>query len=181
MYKVINIDRSWDEPYPLSALLSEDASLYDGPQLAKLREKIGILRRTRGVGVLGITRFLRGYSLVLITQRRVVGTIGGHVIYAVESTVTIPISRYDVSYRVALRLQVWILNNRLLAVQNKLHSGKKLRWLKNKLRFKRKPLEVAEVRPCPQVQAHTHFQFHLTCFAGSLSANFQSIYSGVGY
>ena len=152
MYKVINIDRSWDEPYPLSALLSEDASMYNSEQLKNLRASIGLLRRTPGVGVLGFTRFLRGYSLILITQRRIVGTIGGHVIYAVESTATIPVSRYNVSYQqynfTMRKSKQYMLKIMISCEQDKPQTGKKLAWFKTKMRFKRSALEYNEVSVC---------------------------------
>ena len=132
MYKVISIDRSWDDPYPLTALISEDVSMYDSAQLKNLRASIGLLRRTPGVGVLGFTRFLRGYSLILITQRRIVGTIGGHVIYAVESTATIPISRYNVSY-LQQKLTMPAINHALLCSGQTSEESEEIEVVQNKV------------------------------------------------
>ena len=56
-------------------------------------------------GLVGFIRLLEGYHMMLITRRRRVGLIGGHVIYAVDKTVLLPVhhrpqmSKDDLRYR----------------------------------------------------------------------------------
>lgn len=45
-----------------------------------------------GVGVLGLVRFLLGYYLVLVKDRKRVGCFGPHAVFALESAVLVPLS-----------------------------------------------------------------------------------------
>jgi phosphatidylinositol 3,5-bisphosphate 5-phosphatase len=52
---------------------------------------IGFNRRLSAFGLLGFVRFLEGYSMILVTKRRKVATIGYHFVYKIEETETVPL------------------------------------------------------------------------------------------
>jgi|APGre2960657444_1045066.scaffolds.fasta_scaffold00509_4 hypothetical protein len=72
----------------------EDPAEYTEHQAAALLRTIadgnatvgGLQLAARGCGCVGAIRFLEGYYLILVTQRRRVGTLAGHAVYAVEET-----------------------------------------------------------------------------------------------
>lgn len=43
-------------------------------------------RRLSSFGILGVVRFLHGYYIITISQRRKIAMIGGHAIYCIEDT-----------------------------------------------------------------------------------------------
>jgi hypothetical protein len=73
---------------------SEDPVEYTEREAAALLRTIGdgnasvggLSLVTRCVGCVGAVRFLEGYYLILVTQRRKVGMLAGHPVYAVEET-----------------------------------------------------------------------------------------------
>ncbi len=73
---------------------AEDPAEYTERQAAALLRTIadgnasvgGLQLAARGCGCVGVIRFLEGYYLILVTQRRRVGTLAGHAVYAVEDT-----------------------------------------------------------------------------------------------
>ena len=46
----------------------------------------GLVRVNTGFGLLGFVRFLDCYYLLLVTQRRKVGSIGGNTVYGIKAT-----------------------------------------------------------------------------------------------
>jgi len=51
----------------------------------------GLVKVQTGFGLLGFVRFLDCFYLILITQRRKVGCIGGNTVYGIKSTEMVPI------------------------------------------------------------------------------------------
>ena len=49
------------------------------------------MRVSLAYGILGFVRFLKGFYLVLITQKKKIATIGSHSIYQVKDTQMIPL------------------------------------------------------------------------------------------
>jgi hypothetical protein len=54
-----------------------------------------------GVGILGFTRFILGYSVVLIKERQLVCSLDGHGIYSVKGTEVVRISKDDLQRKKA--------------------------------------------------------------------------------
>jgi hypothetical protein len=52
----------------------------------------GLQQVASAFGIVGFIRFLEGYYVILITKRKPVATIGGHVLYKIEDTLVYPIS-----------------------------------------------------------------------------------------
>ena len=50
-----------------------------------------IVRVPLAYGILGFVRFLKGFYIVLITQKKKIATIGNHKIYQVKDTQMIPL------------------------------------------------------------------------------------------
>jgi phosphatidylinositol 3,5-bisphosphate 5-phosphatase len=73
---------------------SEDTAELSERQAAALLRTIadgnahvgGLQLAARACGVAGVIRFLEGYYLILVTQRRRVGTLAGHAVYAIDDT-----------------------------------------------------------------------------------------------
>jgi hypothetical protein len=98
-YRVIKLDRQVEKPSRLDTILFEDDCVYTRTELKEMLEMIhegnktqgGLQRINTGFGILGFVRFLDCYYLILITQRRKVGTMSGNTIYGVKATEMIPI------------------------------------------------------------------------------------------
>jgi len=56
----------------------------------------GLQLAARACGVVGVIRFLEGYYLILVTQRRRVGTLAGHAVYAIDDTEVLPLPHSSV-------------------------------------------------------------------------------------
>ena len=73
---------------------SEDTAELSERQAAALLRTIadgnahvgGLQLAARACGVVGVIRFLEGYYLILVTQRRRVGTLAGHAVYSIDDT-----------------------------------------------------------------------------------------------
>ncbi|GAB2268953.1 hypothetical protein Dimus_003891 [Dionaea muscipula] len=97
VWRVLKIDRS--EPSEL--VISEDPTIYSFHECCVLLKRIHEgNRRTGGLkfvstcyGIVGVVKFLGPYYMLLITKRRMVGTICGHTIYAVSKSKMLPIPR----------------------------------------------------------------------------------------
>lgn len=94
-WRVLKIDRS--EPSDL--VLCEDPTVYSYHECRTLLERIhegnrctgGLRIVTTCYGIVGFIKFLGPYHMILITERRKVGMICGHAIYAVSKSKMIPI------------------------------------------------------------------------------------------
>lgn len=86
--------------YELGQIIKEDLRTYDQetfktdflePLIAKYNPITTPV--ARAYGVLGFVRFLKGYYIILITEKKKVGKIGQHSIYEVKDTQMIPLFR----------------------------------------------------------------------------------------
>lgn len=91
----------------------EDSTVYNAQQikttLAMIRDgnkgNGGLTPCISAYGIAGFVRFLEGYYIVLITDRRKVGMIGAHVIYKVEKTQMISLNQSSMDNSVNKRLR----------------------------------------------------------------------------
>jgi hypothetical protein len=106
-FRVLKLDRTCD----LDKLeFSEDIHEYDKEEVTELLSMInnantlksssshtanGILKSYKGYGIVGFTRFLEGYYLVLITKQLPVAVLGFHTIYTIEDAILIYIPFED--------------------------------------------------------------------------------------
>ncbi|EGD78203.1 hypothetical protein PTSG_09081 [Salpingoeca rosetta] len=84
-FRVLALDRSTKD-----LAIVDDGKVYNETEIqAKLRElnfhHPGLLeRKVSGFGIFGVVRFLSGYYILVITKRRKVAMIGGHIVYRIE-------------------------------------------------------------------------------------------------
>ncbi|KAH8490145.1 hypothetical protein H0E87_022604 [Populus deltoides] len=96
LFRVLKIDRS--EPSDLN--ISEDLVVYSPQEINNLLQRIAEGNRATGglnfvvkaYGIAGCIKFLESYYLILVTKRRQIGFICGHVIYGIDESqlITIP-------------------------------------------------------------------------------------------
>ncbi|TPX38607.1 hypothetical protein SeMB42_g06635 [Synchytrium endobioticum] len=93
-YRVMKIDRTADVQ---EVNLVCDPTIYSETEVADLLKMIcegnpgGIQRVTSFYGIMGFIRFLEGYYMIIVTKRKVIAVLGGHYIYHVEATISIPL------------------------------------------------------------------------------------------
>lgn len=95
-WRVLTIDRS--EPYELD--IREDSTTYTESECSELLRRIhegnksvgGLKFVTTSYGIVGFIKFLGPYYMLLITKRRQIGVICGHIIYAISKSEMIPLS-----------------------------------------------------------------------------------------
>ncbi|RZC85936.1 hypothetical protein C5167_026609 [Papaver somniferum] len=95
IWRIMKIDRS--EPTELN--IAEDSTTYSEAEcfdlLTRLREgnvrNGGLKLVTTCYGIIGFIRFLGPYYMLIITKRKQIGVIDGHVIYAISKSEMIPI------------------------------------------------------------------------------------------
>ena len=83
----------------LGDVATEDSCAYSKVELKEMLEMIhegnrthgGLSRVATGYGLLGFARFLDCYYVILVTQRRKVGQIGGNAVYGIKATEMIAI------------------------------------------------------------------------------------------
>ncbi|XP_044487635.1 phosphoinositide phosphatase SAC2-like isoform X2 [Mangifera indica] len=100
LWRVLKINRL--DPSELS--IHEDASTYSEFEVQELIERIhegnrstgGLTLVTACYGIVGFIKFLEPYYMVVITERRKIGSICGHTIYAVAKTEMIPVHHSSV-------------------------------------------------------------------------------------
>ncbi|CCI50050.1 unnamed protein product [Albugo candida] len=112
-FRFFQLDRTIEKPNSLNDILQEDCNVYDWAGMeAKLQEISKaktqntksatasssythgkLVRVLSAVGIVGCFRFLCGYYMMFVTERRKAGCIGGNFIYGVQSTQQISISR----------------------------------------------------------------------------------------
>jgi hypothetical protein len=101
-FRVLKLDRTVVNPTSLDMILTEDPTDYD--QASKDRLLAGIAAGNKHVGglqagptgyvIFGFVRFMQGYYLILVTQRRKLGSLGGNMIYGIKATEMIQISLF---------------------------------------------------------------------------------------
>ncbi|KAL7592211.1 hypothetical protein Lser_V15G32783 [Lactuca serriola] len=95
-WRVLKIDRL--ETSELS--IREDSTTYTECECSELLRRIhegnkstgGLKFITTCYGIVGFIKFLGPYYMLLITQRRPIGSIGGHIVYAISKTEMIALS-----------------------------------------------------------------------------------------
>eukprot|EP00903_Cladosiphon_okamuranus_P008585 g8235.t1 len=93
-YRVLKLDRRVVNPTSLADICQEDPVVYTPIDMIEMLDMIhegnrtvgGLTMTAKGYGIVGFVRFLDCYYLNFITQRRLVGAIGGNLIYAVKAT-----------------------------------------------------------------------------------------------
>eukprot|EP00854_Cymbomonas_tetramitiformis_P013957 gene13957-16496_t len=94
--RILKIDRTTD---PQEILVSEDPYVYSEVECAAALRAIddgnrnhgGLRLVTKAYAIVGCIRFLKGMYLILVTQRKPLGSICGHMIYGIADTTVIPI------------------------------------------------------------------------------------------
>ncbi|KAJ0495596.1 putative SAC domain, polyphosphoinositide phosphatase Fig4 [Helianthus annuus] len=97
-WRVLKIDKS--EGFELN--IREDLTPYTECECDDLLARInegnkstgGLKFLTTCYGIVGFVKFLGPYYMLLITQRRLIGSIGGHAVYAISKTEMIPLSDF---------------------------------------------------------------------------------------
>ncbi|KDO21375.1 hypothetical protein SPRG_13688 [Saprolegnia parasitica CBS 223.65] len=102
-FRLFSLDRLEDAPSSLDAIFKEDPTVYSWEEMeallqgldteARAATKYGLVRAFSAVAIVGFIKFLQGYYLIVVTQRRKIGCIGGHFIYAIQATQCLPIRR----------------------------------------------------------------------------------------
>ncbi|KAJ0772273.1 putative SAC domain, polyphosphoinositide phosphatase Fig4 [Helianthus annuus] len=97
-WRVLKIDKS--EGFELN--IREDLTPYTECECDDLLARINEGNKSTGglnflttcYGIVGFVKFLGPYYMLLITQRRLIGSIGGHAVYAISKTEMIPLSDF---------------------------------------------------------------------------------------
>uniref|UniRef100_A0A7N0UYZ8 SAC domain-containing protein n=2 Tax=Kalanchoe fedtschenkoi TaxID=63787 RepID=A0A7N0UYZ8_KALFE len=104
-WRVLKIDRS--EPSEFN--IREDSTTYSETECSDLLRRIHEGNRPTGgltfvticYGIIGFLKFLGPYYMLLVTQRRMIGKICGHSVYAVSKSEIIPLPNSSVRCNVA--------------------------------------------------------------------------------
>ncbi|XP_055801844.1 phosphoinositide phosphatase SAC2-like isoform X2 [Solanum dulcamara] len=94
-WKVLKIDRLESS----ELIIHEDPTIYSGSECLDLRKRIhegnkstgGLKFVSRCYGIIGFIKFLGPYYLLVITERRKIGKICGHAVYAITKTEMFPV------------------------------------------------------------------------------------------
>ncbi|CAM9420535.1 unnamed protein product, partial [Hapterophycus canaliculatus] len=99
-HRVLKLDRRVVNPTSLADICQEDPVVYTPIDMIEMLDMIhegnrtvgGLSMTAKGYGIVGFVRFLDCYYLNFITQRRLVGAIGGNLVYAIKATEMVPVS-----------------------------------------------------------------------------------------
>ncbi|KAK1436932.1 hypothetical protein QVD17_02716 [Tagetes erecta] len=105
VWRVLKIDRS--EASELNVV--EDSTLYTESECSELLHRIHVGNESTGgikfvtvcYGIVGFIKFLGPYYMLLITKRRKIGVICGHVVYAITKSMMLPIPNSTISPNMA--------------------------------------------------------------------------------
>lgn len=86
----------------------------------------GITKICSAYGIFGFIKFVSGYYLILITQRKEVGCLAGHIIYTIKSTEMIPIKPKEDTNGNSLQLIWKKINKKLSQTANELAESRYL-------------------------------------------------------
>uniref|UniRef100_A0AAV1VDU9 SAC domain-containing protein n=1 Tax=Peronospora matthiolae TaxID=2874970 RepID=A0AAV1VDU9_9STRA len=116
-FRMIELDRTVEQPKNLEQVLKEDKRLYDWEQMEARLQALAELARVQGTGdleraftavaMVGCIRFLRGYYFIFVTQRRKIGNIGGNSIYGISATQQLNVNRSGEEQTAWTRLNRW--------------------------------------------------------------------------
>lgn len=70
----------------------EDPNEYDTKDIRKIISTLKFTKSLSAYGIIGFTRFLEGYYLILVTKRHKIGFVGNHTIYTIKDTTIYKIS-----------------------------------------------------------------------------------------
>ncbi|KAH9137284.1 hypothetical protein LEN26_005804 [Aphanomyces euteiches] len=100
-FRLVSLDRTQEKPPNLQAIFKEEPLMFDWDGMEAALQAIehearktsphGLVRVCTAVAIVGFIKFLQGYYLVLATQRKKIGCIGGHFIYAIQAAQYLPI------------------------------------------------------------------------------------------
>jgi hypothetical protein len=102
-FRLLKINRTIARPKDLAEIVIEDPLIYTAEEIRDILHMVsegnkqsgGIAKICTAFGLVGFVRFLNGYYLTLITQRKEVGCIAGNYIYSIKATEIFPIKPKD--------------------------------------------------------------------------------------
>lgn len=120
-FRLLKLNRTVVNPKHLSEVVREDPLIYSAPDIADVLDMIhegnkasgGLVKVCTACGVVGFVKFLNGYYLTLITQKKEVGCIAGNFIYTIKATEMFPIRPKPVQESNALKSLWKSLNKRI--------------------------------------------------------------------
>ena len=82
-FRLIKINRTIPKPRDLTEILQEDPLVYSSEEMVGILEMInegnktcgGLIKLCTAYGIVGFVKFLNGYYVTLVTQRKEVGCI----------------------------------------------------------------------------------------------------------
>lgn len=98
-FRLIKINRTIPYPRELAEILREDPVIYSPKEIGDILDMIhegnktsgGLVKIATAVGIVGFVKFLNGYYLTLITQKKEVGCVAGNFVYTIKATEMFPI------------------------------------------------------------------------------------------
>lgn len=102
-FRVIKINRTIVKPKDLSEIIQEDPLVYSSEEIVGILDMVnegnktcgGLKKLCTAYGIVGFVKFLNGYYLTMVTQRKEVGCIGGNFIYSIKATENFAIKPRD--------------------------------------------------------------------------------------
>lgn len=95
----MKINRTIERPDKIGDIIHEDQSFYSSEEISDILEMIaegnkqsgGLIKICTAYAIVGFVKFLTGFYLTLVTQRKEVGNISGNTIYSIKATEMFPI------------------------------------------------------------------------------------------
>lgn len=118
---MLKINRENPNPRDISEIIREDPLTYTAEEINDILEMInegnknqgGLVKLCTACGIVGFVKFLNGFYLTMITQKKEVGCIGGNYIYTIKATEMFPIRPKEEKNKNALSYLWKQLNKRL--------------------------------------------------------------------
>eukprot|EP01028_Stygiella_incarcerata_P010723 TRINITY_DN5702_c0_g1_i1.p1 TRINITY_DN5702_c0_g1~~TRINITY_DN5702_c0_g1_i1.p1 ORF type:complete len:1580 (+),score=375.33 TRINITY_DN5702_c0_g1_i1:150-4742(+) len=89
---ILRVDPMIYDPLQIDSLLSTLKGAYTTTdKKGSLKDTLQFRLVVEGYGILGLIKFLKGYYILMITERKRVGTLAGQVIYEIQSVETVPL------------------------------------------------------------------------------------------
>lgn len=120
-FRLLKINREIANPRDLSEIVREDPLTYSAEEITDILDMIsegnkasgGLVKLCTACGIVGFIKFLNGYYLTMITQKKEVGCIAGNYIYTIKATEMFPIRPKEETESNALRYLWKKLNKKL--------------------------------------------------------------------
>lgn len=133
-YRFLKINREIVKPQSLSEIVREDPLVYTANEIADILDMIhegnktsgGLIKVCDACAIVGFMKFLNGYYLILITQRKEVGCIAGNFIYSIKATEMFPIKPREEPESNTFKLIWKSLNKRLTQTNNEIAENRYL-------------------------------------------------------